>query len=282
VRRHSGLGSVYHIEDTITYFGSDPDCHIRINNPAVGAKHAKIEIDLCSLVIADLTEAGDGVLVNGKPIKGDAQHLVNGDKITIADRSFIIGCPTVPYRELPNKERKKTMGPRILRSMTAVANKRRHSVSRSLLVQVPAEKDETNGPQQHENSDEKQAKRLSQVTYLQLPKETEKLVSDRQDALQKELSRVSTPKSAIKSTANTRFARKSTVRFALPALEEEETVPDSAQDAPLPQASETSPIDCEPEVGDGRTMLLLSRNPCCRKWHRQLAKMKPPPKSQWL
>jgi len=42
------------------------------------------------LVLTDLTEKG-GVLVNGKPVKGN-KILADGDKITLADRSFIIGC----------------------------------------------------------------------------------------------------------------------------------------------------------------------------------------------
>ena len=113
--------------------------------------------------------------------------------------------------------------------MTTEQSKRRHSVSKSLFVQVPAEEESPvrdkavsrkQEPEQStsEQSEPNTGKRLSQVTYLQLPKETEQLVTDRQLALQNDLSLASTPKSASRASVGLR-PRKS-VGFALPTLNE--------------------------------------------------------------
>jgi len=138
--------------------------------------------------------------------------------------------------------------------MTTEQSKRRHSVSKSLFVQVPAEEESPvrdkavsrkQEPEQNTSgqSEPNTGKRLSQVTYLQLPKETEQLVTDRQLALQNDLSLASTPKSAARASVGLR-PRKS-VGFALPSLDETDN---EAQRTPLGVAVE----DNEPNGSEGQ------------------------------
>lgn len=77
----------YEIAADVT-IGRDPACEVCIDDPFLSAKHAEI---LCRDGVCYIHDFGstNGTLLNGEELKGDPIELIDGDKITFGQLSFI-------------------------------------------------------------------------------------------------------------------------------------------------------------------------------------------------
>ncbi len=71
------------------HIGSDPDCELRLDEPGVSQRHARLVPMRNTLWVQDL--AGAGTLVNDEPIRG-AQLLQDGDRLSVGRGAFLISA----------------------------------------------------------------------------------------------------------------------------------------------------------------------------------------------
>jgi RNA polymerase subunit RPABC4/transcription elongation factor Spt4 len=69
------------------FIGRSPECQITIEDPLISRKHARVSVQNGSAFVSDCGSR-NGVRVNGRPIKGDAQ-LKEGDRIRIGTQELV-------------------------------------------------------------------------------------------------------------------------------------------------------------------------------------------------
>lgn len=85
VLHHYGTEVKLHPDQPVT-IGRDPECELRIDDPAASRRHARILVRGDEVFVRDLDSA-NGVLVNGQRIVGETQ-LHPGDRIRIGQNKF--------------------------------------------------------------------------------------------------------------------------------------------------------------------------------------------------
>jgi pSer/pThr/pTyr-binding forkhead associated (FHA) protein len=65
---NSGLANEYPLERPELVIGRDPDCHIRLDNPQVSRRHARLLIEADRVVVSDLGSR-NGTFVAGRRIE---------------------------------------------------------------------------------------------------------------------------------------------------------------------------------------------------------------------
>ncbi len=68
--------------------GRDRSCEIRINDPFLSTVHAEILLEDGFCFLKDMGST-NGTLLNGERVEGDPIELINGDKISFGQLTFI-------------------------------------------------------------------------------------------------------------------------------------------------------------------------------------------------
>ena len=68
--------------------GRERGCEIRINDPFLSTVHAEILLEDGYCFLKDMGST-NGTLLNGEKVEGDPIELINGDKISFGQLTFI-------------------------------------------------------------------------------------------------------------------------------------------------------------------------------------------------